>query len=50
MLIFNISIPDGGTFAQTIPVPPGGRSVWLDFHTSRGNVLVAGTFEGAIAP
>jgi hypothetical protein len=45
-----ISIPDGGTFAQTIPVPPGGRSVWLDFHTSRGNVLVAGTFEGAIAP
>jgi hypothetical protein len=49
-LIFNVSVPHGGTFAQTINVPPGGRSVWLDFHTSRGDVLVSGTFEGSVAP
>jgi hypothetical protein len=49
-LVFNVSIPHGGTFAQTIQVPAGGRSVWLDFHTSRGDVLVSGTFEGAAVP
>jgi hypothetical protein len=49
-LIFNVSVPDGGTFSQTIHVPPGGRSVWLDFHTSRGDVLVTGTFEGPLVP
>ena len=49
-LIVDATIPDGGTFAHTIDLPAGARSVWLTFHASRGEALVSGRFEGTTAP
>lgn len=49
-LVFNVSLPDGATFAQSIWVPPGGKSAWVRMTASRGDVLIIGSFEGIVVP